>query len=110
MNNSRIMFLRDKNNTPCGCLAIQLNPSTRLVEYQFSVVNAAQDTFNRETARHLAIGRLSTNPITIPLRERNLNMFDISRAVMKNLTRREGVPSRAIKAAKLWLKQNENKA
>jgi hypothetical protein len=87
-----------------------LNPSTRLVEYQFSVINAKQDVFNRQTARHLALGRLVENPITVPLQERNLNMFDISRAVMKNLSRRKDAPSRAVKAAKLWLKQNENKA
>ena len=102
----RIMFLRDKFGSPVGCLAIVINSKTRLVEYQFSVVNASQDTFDRETARVLAIGRLASAPIAIPLREKNLNMFDITRAVMKNFSRREGTPSRAVKAAKLWLKQN----
>lgn len=102
----RVMFLRDKSNSPVGCVAILINPSTRLVEYQFSVVNMAQDTFNRETARQLALGRLIESPITIPLRERNLNMFNISQAVMKNLSRRKNAPSRAVKAAKTWLKDN----
>jgi hypothetical protein len=106
----RTMFLRDKSGNPVGCLAIVAFPDSNVVEYQFSVVNLDQDDFDREVARGLALGRLVEMPITVRLPARKFNMFDISRAVMKNLTRREGVPSRAIKAAKLWLKQNENKA
>lgn len=103
----RVMFLRDKSGNPVGCLAILINPSTRHVEYQFSVVNMAQDTFNRETARQLALGRLAEKPLIVRLQEKNLNMYDISRAVMKSLSRRKWAPSRAVKAAKLWLKENE---
>lgn len=106
----RTMFLRDKSGNPVGCLAIIAFPDSNTVEYQFSVANLEQDTFDRKVARGLALGRLVELPISVRLPARNFTMYDISRAVMKNLTRREGVPSRAVKAAKLWLKQNENKA
>lgn len=106
----RTMFLRDKSGNPVGCLAIVAFPDSNVVKYQFSVANLDQDTFDREVARGLALGRLVEAPITVRLPQRKFNLFDISRAVMKNLTRRQNVPSRAIKSAKLWLKQNENKA
>ena len=106
----RTMFLRDKSGNPVGCLAIVAYPESNVIEYQFSVANLDQDTFDREVARGLALGRLVDIPITVRLPSRKFHSFDISQAVIKNLTRREGVPSRAIKAAKLWLKQNENKA
>lgn len=106
----RTMFLRDKSGNPVGCLSIVAYPDSNVVEYQFSVANLDQDTFDREVARRLALGRLVEAPIAVRLPQRKFNLFDISRAVMKNLTRRQNVPSRAIKSAKLWLKQNENKA
>lgn len=106
----RTMFLRDKSGNPVGCLAIVIVPNSDQVKYNFSVANLDQDVFERDTARSMAIGRVVTSPLTVRLPKKNFNMFDISRAVMKNLSRREGTPSRAVKAAKLWLKQNENKA
>ena len=106
----RTMFLRDKSGSPVGCLAIVIYPNDNVIEYQFSVANLKQDTFDREVARGLALGRLVENPITVSLPKKHQNMFDISRAVMKNLVRRHGTPSRAVKAAKLWLKENQNKA
>lgn len=106
----RTMFLRDKSGSPVGCLAIVAYPDSNVVEYQFSVANLEMDTFDREVARGLALGRLVEDPITVRLPKRKFNMFDISQAVLKNLTRRKNVPSRAVKAAKLWLKDNQNKA
>lgn len=103
---NRIMFLRTKSGSPEGCLAITINQSTKLVEYQYSVINASKDVFDRKTARELAVGRLFENPITVRLRD-SFTMYNISAAVMKNLSRRKAAPSRAVKAAKLWLKQNE---
>ncbi len=102
----RIMFLRDKSGSPVGALAIVINPHTHFVEYQFSAVNAVKDSFKRDVARQLALGRLIEDPILVSLRD-DFTMYNISKAVMKNLSRRKGAPSRAVKAAKLWLKQNE---
>lgn len=103
---NRVMFLRTKSGEPVGCLAITLHPGDKVVEYNFSALNADKDVFNREVARQLAIGRLMENPILVPLRS-DVSMFNITTAIMKNLSRRKGAPSRAVKAAKLWLKQNE---
>lgn len=102
----RTMFLRDKSGRPVGSLAISIN-SCNQVEYQLSVVNTKLDTFDRDLARGLALGRLVENPIVVRLPQSRLNLYNINRAVMTNLSRRKGAPSRAVKAARLWLKDNE---
>lgn len=107
---NRVMYLRDNKNNSVGCVSILVHPVTKLVEYQFSVVNMKQDVFNREVARGLALGRLVEAPIVVSMQHKHVNMYNISQAVMKNLSRRKGAPSRAVKAAKLWLKKNEDKA
>jgi hypothetical protein len=103
----RIMYLRTKSGDPVGCLAINVNPCTGAVKYQYSTVNAKQDSFDRTTARNLSSQRLACDPISVKLPSDRLTMYNITEAVMKNLSRRSNVPSRASKAALNWLKENQ---
>jgi hypothetical protein len=99
------MYLRTVSGNPVGCLAIRLNPRTQFVEYQLSVLNPL-DRFDRKVARQLALGRLAEGPITLRV-PRNPTMFDISVAVMRDIVNTKNAPSRAVKAAKLWLSYND---
>lgn len=101
----RVMFLRASNGHPVGCIAIALNKLTSTVQYQVSVLNPS-DQFDRAIARQLAIGRLVESPITITVRQ-DANRDEISFAIMEHivLSGKNALPSRAIKAAKLWLSE-----
>lgn len=99
---TRVMFLRDIENKPVGCLSMIIDRKNHRVKYQYSVQNPV-DHFDRKLARHLALGRLVDQPIVIPLpRNSDQNMTTITRLVMQDLSQLNA-PSRAIKAAKLWL-------
>lgn len=104
--NKRIMFLRDNQYRPVGCLAINVDRKNHQLNYQFSVLNPA-DAFDRKTARVLALGRLLDSPISLPLgRGKAVNMHDVSHAVMTHLAQ-SNAPNRAVKSAKLWLELND---
>jgi len=60
------------------------------------------DRFCRPVARQLALGRLIEQPITVLL-PKDATMHDISSLIMNDIIVRGIAPSRAIKAAKLWL-------
>ncbi len=105
----RVQYLRDENGQPVGCIAIRLHRDVgelywSLVEYQVSVLNP-QDQFDRGVARQLALGRLVESPYTVRVPQ-NPTMYEISRAVMKDIARDSGAPSRARRAARIWLKAN----
>jgi len=103
--NKRIMFLRDNQFRPVGCLAISVDRKNHRLNYQFSVLNPV-DSFDRKTARVLALGRLLDSPISLPLaRGKEVNMHDVSFAVMSHLAK-SNAPNRAVKAAKLWLEMS----
>lgn len=103
--NTRIMFLRDAQEHPVGCVAISVDRKNHRLNYQMSVLNPS-DRFDRKMARHLALGRLVEAPVSIPVkRGEELNMHDISTCVMKSIAQSKA-PSRAVKAAKLWLNTN----
>ncbi len=104
MSQRRVMFLRNYVGTPIGCVAITLSRSKGVVEYQVSVLNPA-DRFNRAVARQLAYGRLVEQPLSVPIKK-ECSMHDVSHAVMTGIASNPNLPSRAIKAAKLWLKSN----
>jgi len=103
-NSNRIMFLRASNGHPVGAIAIRLVKGKSVAKYQFSVLNP-KDNFDRAVARQLALGRLVEKPISVNLPE-EANMHDISGAVMADLSERSDVPSRAQKAASLWINKN----
>lgn len=98
--NYRIQFLRDRHNHPVGCVVIKTNRHNNTAQYQLSVLNPA-DRFDRKVARQLALGRLTEAPLSVTL-SKNANMHDITRAVMTDLINQKS-PTRAVKAAKLWL-------
>lgn len=98
----RIMFLRDRQGLPVGCVAISVDRKNREVSYQYSVLNPI-DSFDRRLARQLAIGRLIEKPITTPLYRGEVNMHIISDIVLSDLARSKTAPTRAVKAARLWL-------
>lgn len=108
MNNGvRIMFLRDQQNQPQGCIALTLSQDGEFAYYRLSVLNPV-DRFRRELARSIAIGRLVEGGIPVRL-PKKANMHDISRAVMEDITKAPTAPTRAIKAAKYWLQKTNQK-
>ena len=100
--NRRVMFLRDKDYQPVGCLVISVSQKTNKVRYQFSVRNPV-DHFKRDLARQIALGRLIEKPIVAGKTGSNDDWDSIVRMVMENLSANEEAPTRAIKAAKNWL-------
>lgn len=131
---NRIMYLRQSYPTvvdpmtglnktvqgnPVGCLAIRvkrerkgnfltnwlrLKSATRTtVEYGVSVRHPS-DKFNRRQARELATHRLNTEPVVF-VSESDLDRFEITAGVMEKI-QSSSLPTRAVKAAKLWLDRN----
>lgn len=105
----RIMYLRDRNYNPVGCIAIKLHRHVeydrQLVEYQVSVLNPL-DRFNRATARQLALGRLVEAPLTVRV-PADPTIYEISLKVMRDIASDHGQPTRARQAAKRWLRFND---
>lgn len=116
----RYMYLRDEHRSPIGCVAIQLHRKKGYLEYQVSVVNPVDRVdrntgksvpFNRNVARDLALGRLVSQGMIVPMGYTD-NMNEITHAVMSDVARQPApvypgeIPNRAIRAAKLWLKNN----
>lgn len=108
MNNGvRIMFLRDQHNQPHGCIALTLSEDEEFAYYRLSVLNPV-DRFQRALARQLALGRLLEGGIPVRL-PKKANMHDISRAVMQDIIKAPTSPTRAVKAAKYWLRKTNQK-
>lgn len=102
MNNTRIMYLRDNQYAPVGCVAISIDRRNHRLSYQYSVRNPI-DKFDRKLARQLALGRMVEVPIHLPLvRDMETSMHMISEMVMRHLAS-SNAPTRAVKAAKYWL-------
>lgn len=107
--NHRIQYLRDNKGQPVGCLAIGKD-SKGNIGYQYSVLNPL-DRFNRLIAKRIATGRLAEKPImlyknqSVPSDLRT--KYRITQAIFLSMQNNKHVPSRARKAAKLWLKINQ---
>jgi hypothetical protein len=63
------------------------------------------DRFKREVARCIAKGRLTENPLTVYLPDLPSN-HEITRVIMNALLQNSNTPSRAQKAARLWLRNS----
>lgn len=105
----RVQYLRDENGHYVGCIAIREHPASgsqhyAVVEYRLSVRNPA-DQFDKDVARQLALGRLTEAPYTVRVHT-HPNMHEIGEAIMKDIARDSSAPSRARRAAKLWLRRN----
>lgn len=116
----RYMYLRDEHRNPIGCVAIWLHRKKGYLEYQVSVVNPVDRVdplsgksvpFNRNVARDLALGRLVSQGLMVRI-DGDATMNEITHAVMSDLANLFApafpgdIPNRAIRAAKLWLKNN----
>jgi hypothetical protein len=97
----KIMYLKDVKGVKVGCLAID-DTHDIYASYQLSVLNPT-DKFNKEVSRHLALGRLLEKPFTIRVGGEK-NRHDVTKLVMRALVKNSAIPSRARKAAALWLR------
>ena len=95
------MYLRDRKSTPIGCIAID-ESRTGIVSFQYSVLNPI-DVFERKIARYLALGKLIEMPINLQV-SRTASRHEVSRLIMADIANNSQGPSRARRAAKLWLK------
>jgi len=102
--NRRVMFLRNVDKKPVGCVVISVDRHLKKIEYQISTLNPA-DKFDRQVARLLATGRLVESPYRLRLPDR-ANMHKISESVMRDIAQKKTLPSRSVKAAKGWLALN----
>jgi len=101
MTKHQIFYLRDRNGQPVGCLAyVHFNDGQ--VDYQLSFLNP-RDKFNREVARTIAIGRLIETPLTINVRKSH-SRHDSIRSILNVVRKDSSIPSRARRAASLWLR------
>ena len=99
----RYFYLRDTNGQPVGCLAMQLMSDD--IKYGISVLNP-KDIFNRDLARSIAYGRLMHKPVVLGL-SGALSYFSITQTVLSYVGADVSAPTRARKAAKLWLRKNK---
>jgi hypothetical protein len=96
------MYLRNKDRQPVGCIAMKIDRKLHSISYQYSVQHPS-DVFKKEAARAIATGRLMLKPIDIPLFDHEeINMHLVSEVVMSHISA-SGAPTRAVKAARLWL-------
>lgn len=107
--NHRVQYLKDQNGHYVGCIAIKEHPThrgskTMVVEYRVSTLNPS-DTFDKDVARQLAIGRLVEAPYTVRVRA-HANLYEIGSTIMKDIAEDSTTPSRTRKAAKNWLRSN----
>jgi hypothetical protein len=110
MNNMehRVQYLKDANGHYVGCIAIKEHataPGERftLVEYRLSVLNP-DDSFDKDVARQLALGRMVEAPYTVRTAA-HPNLHEVSTSIMKDIVRDVNAPSRAKRAARLWLRR-----
>jgi hypothetical protein len=110
---SRVMYIRDANWSPVGCVAISADHNKQRAEYQLSMLNPSDTVdpttgrrrrFDSKHARLLAMERLLDSPITVRL-PKDANQHDISMAVMQDIAGSKSHPSRAVKFAKLWVRE-----
>jgi len=108
MSNNRVIYLRtcyikgkNANRQAVGCVALSFDRDSKQITYSVSVANPA-DEFRKKVARPLAIGRLTTNPMSVPF-DQEISLHKITQKVMIELVNDKRVPTRARKAAKLWL-------
>lgn len=105
----RVMFLREENGQACGCVIIELvkhsdaSNDLATVYYAVSVLNP-QDRFDRALSRQLTIGRLVETPYAILNVSNEVKIHDITRLVMEDIKTNTKLPTRARKAARIWLR------
>jgi hypothetical protein len=104
MKDHRVIYLRDKRNQIVGCVAVKLHREKLYAEYRASVLNP-MDRFERSLGRQLALGRLVEAPFVVSLPSADCDLHEAFKAVMSDISKDTGEPTRAKKAAKRWLEQ-----
>jgi len=99
-NQTRFMYLRDNNNQPVGCLAVQYDKDSGSTSYQVSTLNP-HDRFDRARGRTIAEARLAKRPKSLTVQAKTLH--EVYRAVLENLKADKEFPLRTVEAAKAWL-------
>lgn len=103
--NTRVMYLRDKNRRPIGCVAMHLHSKRRTARFQVSTWNPV-DEFDRALARQLALGRMVDSPSVVRSSNGFEDMFQVTLDVMQKIVSDKAYPSRARRAAQRWLSDN----
>lgn len=103
--NTRIMYLRDKNRRPIGCVAMHLHSKRRTVRFQVSTWNPVED-FDKAFGRQLALGRMVDTPSIVRSSEGFNDMYQVTLNVMQSIANGKDYPSRARRAAQRWLREN----
>jgi hypothetical protein len=100
--NCRIMYIRDANWTPIGCVVIKVDRSHRRASYNLAMLNPKDKIkFDRHESQRLALLRLIENPISVSI-PKDATQHDISLAVMCYISDSHA-PTRAVKFAKAWV-------
>jgi len=73
-------------------------------EYRVSALNPA-DNFDKDVGRQLAVGRVVEAPYCVHVR-RGPSMHEVSIAIMRDIVKDSGLPSRVRRAAKSWLRKS----
>jgi len=63
-NDVRLVYLRDENKVPVGCLAYS-DVKPNVFTYDVSFLNSEADTVSKEAARHVAVERLLLAQISV---------------------------------------------
>jgi hypothetical protein len=109
MTNYNVMYLRARpsfphtKGQPVGCIVYD-NEGKSAVQWQISILNPV-DHFHRELSRSLAIGRFVERPYTVFVNGPH-NKHDTIRAILREIAVDHSIPSRARRAASLWIKVN----
>ena len=100
--NSRIMYVRDNNWNPIGCIVIKVDRNHRRAQYNLAVLNPKDNIkFDRHESQRRAMTRLIEEPLTVVI-PKDATQHDISLAVMSDIAD-SNAPARAIKFAKAWV-------
>ena len=101
MNNVRFMYLRNSAGVPEACVAYRVDESfgSGHVSFGLSVHNPA-DKWDRKVARYMAAGALLLEPTFTFVADNDRTTNAVATAVATL----GGFPTRAKKAAKIWLR------
>ena len=62
-------YARYQDRTPFGVAVAEVNPTTQKINIGMSLVHATKDNFNKTLGDEIAIGRMKSGKISIPLCE-----------------------------------------
>jgi hypothetical protein len=112
-NSIRVMYIRDRENNPYGCIAMarEVGEESSVIKFALSVVHSKNDVFDKKIGRQIAKGRLIDNPEIIHTDETvdfRWSTHDITAQVMQSIVEAPygHFPCDAVKFAKRWLAES----